>query len=178
MGLKWDKQLLKKIAKDLSDNRAEESLRIGRELGALIKLRIQNKGLNSKNQKLGKYSQVQLPASFFDDILKTGAKNKVKGKKTLSYEDVRRASNLPIDFVNLTFTGEMWRSTQANLISNSNTTTVVRIEGITRRSQKLLEYNSRRYGDVLAITDKERQMLFDAHRARILNVVRKYLKIK
>ena len=111
--------------------------------------------------------------SFFNSILRTGARKKLAKKKTASYKEVRAASNLPTNFINLTFTGEMFKSLQAILVVAQLTKSVVKIEGITARSKKLLVYNSLRFGDLLLLSKLEQDQLAKANKNRILKVIKK-----
>jgi hypothetical protein len=173
-------QFIKKIAtieQRLNSERPKEAELIGREALALIRRRIQNTGDDAQGKDLGNYSQTDVPAFFFFNRSVTAAgeakvRKAAKQKQKISYADFREFNNRPTDFVNLTFTGAMWREMAAKVTSNTQTSTTVTITPTTPRSAKVLGFNITRYGDILALSQNELAQLREANRLRVLRVFR------
>lgn len=162
----------------LLDVRAELpaiNIRVARTGLSLLRNRIINDGQNSKGESLGSYSTNPLPAYFYEGKgISAGADEKLKksqkkGKEGVSYKDWREFNGLQTNHIDLKFSGDMWRD--IDVISNeSSAHGVVTIVGaknsITRKSGKsslktddLMEFNSDRYGDIMAISQEEENEL-------------------
>jgi len=174
-------QKINAIVRVLAETRANEALLFGREALALIRRRIQNTGRDANESQLGDYSTNPLPAFFyFGKSVNASGETKVraaakKGKK-LSYSDFRRANNRETDFVELTFTGAMWREMSVDITTNTPKKTTATISPTTPRAIKVLTFNVLRYGPILDITANERAMLLDANKQRVLKIFRQVLK--
>ena len=147
----------------------------------MVRRRIQTEGEDANGSQLGNYSDNPLPTWFFKgkSINASGENTVRKAAKEgngLSYKDFRDGNNLPTDKVTLTFTGAMWREMDVNIISNNETNTTAQIEPRTERSRKVASYNSERYGDILALSKEEKQMLNIANQKRLHNILSKHLK--
>ena len=171
---------LRLVKNDLIKNRAIETELIGREALALVRRRIQNSGKDFAGADIGSYSTVQLPAFFyFGKSANNAGENKVKqaakkGQK-ISYKDFREFNNRETNFVDLTFTGAMWREMDVKVVQNTVEKTVATIEPRTARSKKVADYNSLRYGNILRLSKDESRMLRIANFNRVLKVFQKYL---
>jgi len=169
------------ITRILSETRANEALLFGREALALIRRRIQNTGRDANESQLGDYSTTPLPAFFyFGRSVNASGETKVraaakKGNK-LSYKDFRNANNRETDFVDLTFTGAMWREMDVNITTNTPKKSTATISPTTPRTVKVLTYNVLRYGPILDITANERGLLLEANKQRVLKIFRQVLK--
>lgn len=165
----------------LAENRANDALLFGRESLALIRRRIQNTGKDANEMQFGDYSTTDLPAFFFAGrSINASGENAVsvaKSKeKKLSYKDFRNANNLETDFVNLTFTGAMWREMDVKITTNTPQKSTATITPTTPRTIKVLSYNITRYGNILDLTTKERGMLLEANKQRVLKIFKQVLK--
>lgn len=172
---------LNQVKSALITNRAADAFLIAKEALSLIRLRIQNTGERADGQQLGDYSDTDLPAFFFfgksaNAAGETKVRKAAKDKQKISYSDFREFNNRPTKFVNLTFTGAMWREMNVDITTNTRTMTVATIEPRTARSRKVALYNSQRYGDILALSKREIAMVKEANRLRIIKIFREYLK--
>lgn len=165
-----------RVIRRLEQTRQTETELIAGDALALIKNRVQNEGKDFKEQKLTSYSTTQVPAYWFAArSLNQAAKAKLKKRKTASYKDFRRFNGLPVNYTNLTVTGGMWRATGAEVRSSDALRTVAEISGTNPRAVKLLGFNSIRYGNVLRISQREREILQEANKQRVLKIIRQQL---
>ncbi len=123
---------------------------------SLVQDRIQETGKDAKGGQLGQYSDTKIPAFFFigKGTKATDAKLKVlsdEGKK-ISYEDFRKLDGKQGSYVDLTFTGQMWRDTGLVQQQVSKSNTVIVIGQKTERSEKVAGYNEKRYGNFLQLS--------------------------
>jgi hypothetical protein len=174
-------QYLRRVKSDLAKTRANEAYLLAREGLALIRRRIQTKGEKSTGAQLGDYSDTPLPPFFFFGRSANGAgeaKVKAAAKKgqKISYKDFRDFNNRETAFVDLTFTGAMWREMDAQITANSAEKTTATISPRTERSRKVARYNSQRYGDILGLSKLEISQLKEANRQRIIKIFRLNLK--
>jgi len=170
-------QRLKLVANELQANREAESVQIGREAMALVRLRVQNDKENAQGASFGGYSTTKLPKYFFTGkSMSAAAEAKVKKRGAkMSYEEFREDNNLETDAKDFTFSGEMWRDTGVSEVNNTADTTTVIIGGTSERSRLLLGYNTERDGDILELSESEIDFVVDAHRERVLKVINKNL---
>lgn len=164
---------------------------------ALISNRIENSGTNEKGELLGAYSENQLPLFFFNpkdkaqaisdkigkkSISGTGSQKKKKEFKgtTLSYYDWREGNNLQTKFVNLNFTGDMFRDTGVvkQVIDEKITITTVGGKNTKNRNgnstDDILGFNAQRYGDFLAASQEEEKLLANTYDVQIQSLIDKY----
>lgn len=170
-------QRLRLVANELQANREAESVQIGREAMALVRLRVQNEKEDAEGNSFGKYSQALVPKQlFYGKSLSAAADNKVRkrGGRT-SYEEFREDNNLETDAKDYTFSGEMWRDTGVFDVVNTDNVTEVSIGGTTNRSKTLIGYHTERDGNILELSDSEIGFVVDAHRERVLKVINKNL---
>lgn len=173
-------QKLAAIKQALTNNRPNEALIIGRESLALIRLRIQNTGKDAINRTLGNYSTTDIPAWFFrgksvNASGRAGVEKAIKANEKISYSDFRQFNNRETKFVDLTFTGAMWREMEAIITTNNAERTNVSIQPTTPRTAKVLGYNVNKYGRILDNTESEINMLSLANKNRVLKVFRDVL---
>lgn len=171
---------LQLIRQDITANRPTETLLMAKELLALVRRRIQNTGRDYNEQPLGSYSDNDLPAFFYynKSLNASGEQAVKKAQKAgtgLSYKEFRRANNRQTEFVDLNFSGTMWREYDAELIAANDLSAVAVINPRTQRSEKVAGYNAKRYGDFIRPTDDERKMLIQANRERVLKSFKKIL---
>lgn len=177
MDLKQFVERLRLVANELQANREVESVQIGREAMALVRLRVQNDKEDADGNSFGGYSQAVVPKQFFyGKSLSAAAENKVRSRQhRMSYEEFREDNNLETDAKDYTFSGEMWRGTGVSDVQNTANTTTVSIGGTSERSKKLIGYHTERDGNILALSEKEITFIVDAHRERVLKVINKNL---
>lgn len=171
---------LQQIKNELTKTRPEQAELIGREALALVRRRIQNEGKKANGQSLGSYSTTELPAFFSFGKSPTAAgeaavRRAAKLGEKISYKDLRELNNRPTNFVNLTFTGAMWKEMAVQISSNTEERTIADIQPRTARSKKVAAFNSIRYGDILALSKDERDMLRRANFNRVLKIFRRIL---
>jgi len=165
---------------DEIDQRIPEIL-LGQEITAksLIQDRIQETGKDSKGAQLGNYSDTKLPPFFFigkgtkatDAKLQTLAK---EGKK-ISYKEFRKLDGKQGDYVDLTFSGKMWRETGVVKQGKQGQSAVIVIGQKTERSQKIAGYNEERYGNYLSLSDEELEILAEDVAAEVEDIINKNL---
>ncbi|MES2395673.1 MAG: hypothetical protein V4549_06705 [Bacteroidota bacterium] len=100
---------------------------------ALIRNRIQEKGLNAEEQELDGYSPGY----------------KKKKEKAGKYRG----------FTDMTLTGDMWRKTETISAEQRGHKYVVTVGGKDQLSENKIEWNSEHYGDILEVSSKEEQLL-------------------
>lgn len=126
---------------------------------SLVQDRIQETGKDSKGGTLGIYSNTKIPAFFFfgkgtkatDKKLQSLSK---EGKK-LSYADFRKLDGKQSNYVDLTFSGKMWKDTGLVKKEASKTNAVIVIGQKTERSEKVAGYMEDRYGNFLQLSQEE-----------------------
>ena len=178
MDLRQAQNRINQFLNELDNTRERDTLLIAKEARALIVRRIQNTGKDYNQKQLGKYSNNPLPLFWYDDVLsssqKKQAKKLQKQKGGVSYKDARKIAGRRTDFVDLTFTGKMWAGTVALIESaDANSVTAV-IKGRNKETQDKLNYNSKRYGNVLRLTKNEQFQIEKARLDRINNLLKVY----
>ncbi|AVR47256.1 hypothetical protein C7S20_19470 [Christiangramia fulva] len=124
----------------------------------ILKTRIQNKGLNRQ------YSRNPLPIFFFNGrALNAGGRALLQKKKKLgegiSYEEWRKAQGLPVDKVNLTYTGKMFGGW--NQPGSERKGLVIRgfVGGINKEVRDKLKWNKSRFPDFDKPTPEEKKFI-------------------
>lgn len=112
---------------------------------ALIRNRIQEKGLNAEEQALDGYT----PAY------------KKKKEKAGKYRG----------FTDTTFTGDMWRKTEITSAEQRGDQYVVTVGGKDQFSENKLEWNSEHYGDLLEVSSKEEDALAQVYDDEIQKII-------
>lgn len=160
----------------------------------IIKDRIQQDGLNSKGSKLGSYSDNPVPfffkkngktlAPYSSGAISGGAESsltalKKQGVTKLSYKEWRELNGLQTKFVDLTFTGSMWKDIDviSNDVKGLNVITIVSAKDtVTRKggqtTSDVMSFNAERFGDFLAVSKEEENKLalvYDAELQRLIN---------
>ena len=168
------------LIRELDNNRDKETLLLAKEARALIVRRIQNEGKDANNKNLGSYSNNPLPSFFYDDILSTAQERKLRKEKSkkgrdLSYKEVRKLAGRQTGYVDLTFSGDMWKGTVALLEESTPNTSTATIKGKTLDVAKKLGYNSDRYGNILRVTKNEQTQLEQARLDRLIGTIKRVL---
>lgn len=124
---------LNELAKAISEKTPEIIQDVAINAKALIQERIQETGNNAQEQSLNAYSE--------------------------SYKKIRSKRGFETAFTNLTFTGEMWRSTSIIEANQQGNKYVVSIGGNTSITKDKILWNSERYGDILRTSSVEEDKL-------------------
>lgn len=126
---------IQKVINELPNIISDIMLTIANDAKALIQQRVQQLGLNANGNPTPEYSE--------------------------SYKKVRQRKGLQVDHMDLTNTGEMWRST--GIVSNSRKgeNIVVSIAGRDVETQNKINWASEKQFEVLKLTKEEEQILDD-----------------
>lgn len=154
---------------------------------ALVNDRVINQGTDETGSSFGDgYSETPLPAFFYEGkSLNSGGEDAVaKAKKEgdgLSYKDFRSANNLQTGFVDLNFSGQMWRDIGVVRQTNENgiITTVVGAKNTRDRDGKttddIMEFNGERFGDFLEVSEEEEQLLAQTYDTKLQELIDEFL---
>lgn len=126
------------------------ALTVGLDGKALIQQRVQEKGLDSNGNSTGSYS---------DPYAKRRSK---KGRQT--------------KYVDLTDTGEMWRSTGFKEKRQDSRETVITIAGRDQFTQDKINWNSDKKFEVLKLSKEEEQIVSDNFDVLMTNTIIEYLE--
>ena len=167
---------LKGLATELINNREQDSIVIASDTMALVRLRVQTDKEDADGLEFGQYSEAVVPQwMLYGKSLSDGAESKIKdGEWFQSYSDLREANNLETDAIDFTFSGDMWRNTGITNVQNTGFSTTVNLGGQTDRASDIIGYQEERYGNIIAISDEEEQLVVEAHEERISNLINKY----
>jgi hypothetical protein len=138
------------LREELTNNRSREVLLVAHESLALIRLRVQNSGIDADGQSFGFYSA--------------------------QYEKERERRNLRTDFIDLTATGGMWRELEVTIEADEEEISTALVQGRTTRAIDLLEFNSDRYGDLLRLSDDEEDKVTKAYFERKIELIQNFLQ--
>ena len=172
------KQAVRILKQSLDAERSREAVLIAKEGLSLIRLRIQNTGKDQFGALIqAGYSQAKVPNWFFDKISNKGAQKRLRAKGYFaSYSDARGANNLQTQYVDLTFSGAMFKGMGLDLIENREGLTTAVIQGQNTRIDKLIEYNSRRFGAFIRLSDDEQKQLTQANLERVVKQLKKVFR--
>lgn len=171
-------QNIKNFIDELNDNREAESILIAKESAALVRNRVQNDKQNADGSSFGTYSEAVVPQwMLYGKSLSDGAEERVKeGPYFQSYKDLREANNLPTDEINFTFSGSMFKNIGPIGVENSRYSTKVAIGGQTERAANILEWQADRHGNIIELSEEERQFIVEAHLERITETLGKFFQ--
>lgn len=172
------KEAVRVLKSNLDAERQREGVLIAKEGLALIRLRIQNTGKDEFGKLIQSgYSNAKVPAWFFDKISNKGAQKRLRAKGYFaSYSDARKANNLQNRYVDLTFTGGMFKGLGVDIVSNGEGLTVTQIGAQNARSERLVGYNSERFGAFIRLSDEEKQQLAKANLERVVKQLKKVFR--
>ena len=170
----------------LPDNRLRESITIANDIKASVRSRITETGIDADGNKMSDntgetpYSDAVVPYWFFKK--KDSNRNPEKQAKELlkkkgyfiSYAEWRGQHDLPVDKVTLSFTARMWKSIESFITEHSNDRTVVEVKANNQEDQAKVNYNSERYGNILRLSEDERNALIEDNNFRIQEILREY----
>ena len=112
---------------------------------ALVTLRVQRDGLTGKL-----YSGRLIPTFLFaDKALNASGRTYVKNNKLGNWAGFRAAQGLPVDAVNLTYTGGMFRSLTTVAAGASGAVYGAKVVAADEESARKVKFNQQLYGDFL-----------------------------
>jgi len=117
-------------------------LTLASDAKALIQQRVQEKGLNSQLNRTPDYSDI--------------------------YKKRRQRKGLQVDHMDLTLSGEMWRSTGIVNTTKSDKEIVVTIAGRDEETQNKINWNSEKQFEVLDLSKPEENILFNQNAGEYL----------
>ncbi len=171
-------QRLRAVKNELKGSRESTSLVIGKDILALQKRRIINKGLDEKDQKIGDYSTAVVPAFFYkkkEARVSNAVEKLIKAKGYFaSYKDWREVNNLGTSFKNFSFTGHMWASIYPVIISRDEDSVTIGYTASTDNATKKLQYVIANHPNILNLSQSEQELLVKSQTNRVLNILRKY----
>lgn len=174
-------QKLDKVIGALETDAPKINLRMAANAKADIQTRVQEKGQKSNGASFENYSTNPLPLFFFDGksnrktaSAKITSKNYPDG---LSYSEFRRLNGLQTAFVDLTFSGEMFRDIKARQTGPVGRHVYTAKIGAERKdNQDKIRWNTRRKGVFLALTIQEREQIKMSYKLQIENLIKRNLK--
>lgn len=156
---------------------------------SIIQDRIQETGKDHKGKQLGQYSDRKIPATFMFKDGKVRPTFIGKGRKStdakleklaregkgVSYGDFRQLDGKQNKYVDLTFSGKMFRNT--GLVDKGvQGKKVVAVLGQTdERSEKVANYNVARYGNFMQLSEPELERLAGDVAVRVDEIINKNL---
>ena len=172
------KQAVRVLKASLDAERSREGVLIAKEGLALIRLRIQNTGKDEFGRLIQKgYSQAKVPVWFFDKISNKGAQKRLRAKGYFaSYSDARKANSLQNRHVDLTFSGGMFKGLGVDIVASGEGISVTQIGGQNARTDKLVGYNSQRFGAFLRLSEEEQKKLSQANFERVVKQLKKVFR--
>ncbi len=112
---------------------------------ALVTLRVQNQGLTGKL-----YSSALIPTFYFGrQALNAGGRAYIKKNRLGTWAGLRASEGLPVDAVNLTHSGRMFRSLAIAPGANQGAVFFAEIVAADQEGASKVRYNIRRYGNFL-----------------------------
>ena len=103
---------------------------------------------------------------------------KKQGENTVSYSDLRQAEGLQINFVDLTFSGEMWRNMFPREVIVEGNYYIAPLGCNTKDGQNKLNWNYERYGNFFAkvLTGDNLKLMYDVANAELERFLQEKLK--
>lgn len=165
--------------KAIEDERNANATKIVLDSLALVKRRVINTGKDDQGQKFGDYSKALVPFWFFKgketNRNNQSAVRELYAKKGFfaSYRDWREVNNLQVSFINFSFTNRMWNSLVPVVAVEAESRTVIGIQAKSQKEEDKLKFQNARFGDILALSKDERNLVKQANDARILGAFQK-----
>lgn len=160
---------------DLRNSREVESIVIAKDVLAMVKSRVINKGQDENNQKIGDYSLAVVPVYFYKNKEKRvgDAVEKLRKKygNFASYKDWREVNNLGVEFKNYSFTGHMWASVYPIVVEKDAGSVTIAITASTDNALQKLRYAVGETPGLLKLNDRERELMITAQRNRLVKVL-------
>lgn len=116
-----------------------------------IKQRIQQQGQKADGSQIGEYGNFIIKPAFGKAKSFFTKKQLKKVTKDTGYKDLRRIRGLQVDYVDLTFSGDMLRSLKPTPIDRNS----YGIAFLSPGENKKAGFNERRYGAIFDLTKQE-----------------------
>lgn len=137
---------------------------------ALVTLRVQNQGLKGQS-----YSSNFIPTFLFEGKeLNAGGRAYLDKNPLGNWGGFRAAQGLTSSYVNLTYSGRMFRSLLAVGAGMQGAAAAARIVASTQEDADKVKGNTKRYGDFLAPDAAERAEVNEVARVEITRIVNTY----
>jgi hypothetical protein len=174
------------VVKDLQAGaHAAVMVRMAITAATLCKTRVQETGTDANGKKYDGYSTKRMYASK-DKFVKKAAFKTVNGHKTMrldgGYKEFREIQTRRTDITNFSFTNLMWnnimpdvnKATEKDLLSShQDHINGIAIIGAKRDlDKKKLSGNTERFGDILDISESEKQILMKSYNLDVLQIFR------
>ena len=103
---------------------------------------------------------------------------KKQGENTVSYSELRQAEGLQINFVDLTFSGEMWRNMFPREVIVEGNYYIAPLGCNTKDGQNKLNWNYERYGNFFAkiLTGDNLKLMYEVANAELERFLQEKLK--
>lgn len=137
---------IRQIKADITNNREEDALRIGFDLSALIKLRIQTSGQSADGAAFAPY----VPP----------------------YAKARAKAGYQVGYVDYTRTGRMFAAVRPRVEKSNVFSATVVIEGSDQRSKDIIAGAVKKRGNILRASKEEIELAKESNRQRIANYFR------
>jgi len=162
--------ILREIVKSLDDTREIEAETVAKDSLALVRDRVQNDKLKADLQPFGTYSGAVVPYWFYtnkpSNVSDATQKALDKYGYFVSYADWRDVNNLQSDQIDLTFTGEMWKSAFVTLGEVSEGIATATIQFESGENALKAGYHSERFGNILALSEEETEVIVLSYKER------------
>jgi hypothetical protein len=174
-------QKLDKVIGALETDAPKINLRMAANAKADIQERVQDKGLKANGSSFENYSTNPLPLFFFEGksnrksaAAKITSKNYPNG---LSYAGFRQLNGLQTAFVDLTFSGDMFRDIKARQKGPRGRHVYTAKIGAERKdNQDKIRWNTRKKGVFLALTTEEKEKIKASYKLQIENLIKRNLQ--
>lgn len=150
---------------------------------ALIITRVQTEGIGQK------YSANKVPAYLFllggglnldtkqtRTFVEGVVKRKDKEQRFTNWAEIREAHGNQSNFVDLTFTGDMFRRTQIIDSKKIGEYWVTTIGGLDKETENKLRWNAQRYGDFFVLTKDEQDLIEESIKSQVTQVLNLFTK--
>lgn len=181
MDFKEYRERLQAAKEEIEATRDDESLLMVQDTVALVKSRVINTGKDEEGQKFGDYSTNPLPTFFFYSSRTTrNIDNAIEDLKkkygnNASYRDWRDINNLETDFINFSFSNQMWHSVEPVRIDSDEHTTTYEVGATGSKNIEIKGYHDRRFDGIALLSDEEKKLLRSLHEQRIERIMNKHL---
>jgi hypothetical protein len=173
-------QKVDKVIGALETEAPKINLRMAANAKADIQERVQEKGQKANGASFENYSTNPLPLFFFEGKGRKSAAAKITAKNYpdgLSYAGFRQLNGLQTAFVDLTFSGDMFRDIKARQTGPlGRHVYTARIGAERKDNQDKIRWNTRRKGVFLALTTEEKEKIKASYKIQIQNLIKRNLQ--
>lgn len=174
-------QKIDKVIGALETDAPKINLRMSANAKAEIQERVQEKGQKSSGGSFENYSTNPLPLFFFEGksnrksaAARITSKNYPDG---LSYAGFRQLNGLQTAFVDLTFSGDMFRDIKARQTGPVGRHVYTAKIGAERKdNQDKIRWNTRRKGVFLALSTEEKEKIKASYKLEIEKLIKRNLQ--